>query len=112
MSTACQFPRSARAANMILAVLLALVAPGRAATQPSSADDLLRQAVAKEKAASKDAGYYAWTDRVQKPRGSVTKLMVTTPQGILSRTVAINDRPLTADERKTDDQRINRLLAP
>ncbi len=38
--------------------------------------------------------------------------MISTPVGILSRTVAINDRPLTADERKQDDDRINRLLDP
>jgi hypothetical protein len=73
------------------------------------ANDLLRQAVANEKA-SANSEYFAWMDRVQKPRGSVTKLMVNTPQGILSRTVAINDQPLTADERQQDDERDNRLL--
>ena len=51
-------------------------------------------------------------DRVQKPRGSVTKLMVNTPQGILSRIVAVNDRALTSLERQQDDERINRLLDP
>ena len=54
--------------------------------------------------------YFAWMDRIQKPRGSVTKFMVNTPQGILSRTVAINDQPLSAEERRQDDERDNRLL--
>ena len=73
--------------------------------------DVLRQAVANEKLSAKD-GYFVWTDRLQKPRGSVTKLMVSTPQGILSRTIAINDRALTPDERQQDEDRINRLLDP
>ena len=73
------------------------------------ANDLLRQAVANEKAAA-NGEYFAWMDRVQKPRGSVTKFMVNTPQGILSRTVAINDQPLSAEERRQDDERDNRLL--
>ena len=115
MNSESPLPRPARTAHLILAVLLLLVAPllaARPAAQPVSADDLLRQAVAKEKTAAKDAGYSIWTDRLQKPRGATTKLMVTTPQGIISRTVAINDRPLTAEERSQDDQRINRLLDP
>jgi hypothetical protein len=95
---------------------LALISPALALHRdftepPSKANDLLRQAVAKEKASGKDE-YYAWMNRLQKPRGSVTKLMVNTPQGLLGRTVAINDKALSAEERKQDDERINRLLDP
>ena len=75
------------------------------------ANDLLRQAVANEKLSARE-DYYAWMDRVQKPRGCVTKLMVNTPQGILARIVAFNDRALTPDERQQDDERIDRLLDP
>ncbi len=103
-------------AKFVLAILLILVASALARnpapSDPSQqADDLLRRAVANEKLSAQD-GYFAWTDRLQKPRGSVTKLMVNTPQGILSRTVAINDRALNADEHQQDDDRINRLLDP
>jgi hypothetical protein len=105
---------SARRIAGLLAISFALIAPALAlnpawAEPALRANDLLRQAVAHEKLSAKD-GYFAWTDRLQKPRGSVTKLMVSTPQGILSRTLAINDRPLTAEERKQDDDRIDRLL--
>lgn len=73
--------------------------------------ELLRQAVANEKTSTRDE-YYAWMDRLQKPRGTVTKLMVATPHGILARTIAFNDKPLSATERQQDDDRINRLLDP
>jgi hypothetical protein len=109
-------PLRRRSATLILVIFLALVAPalaGHSDPGPATpaANDLLRQAVASEKLSARD-GYFTWTDRLQKPRGSVTKLMVNTPNGILSRTIALNDKPLTADERTLDDDRINRLLDP
>jgi hypothetical protein len=105
-----------QAAGRIVAIAIALISPAMAsrheAGQPTvRANELLRQVLAKEKPAGKD-DYYAWMDRVQKPRGSVTKLMVNTPSGILSRMVAINDQPLTLLERQQDDERIDRLLEP
>jgi hypothetical protein len=103
-----------RAARVILSMTIALISPALArpgdAALPS-ANDLLRQAVANEKIGSRE-DYYAWIDRLQKPRGSVTKLMVNTPQGILARIVAFNERTLTPDERQQDDERIDRLLDP
>ncbi len=95
-----------------LALLCAALASPRNAGEPAiGANDLLRQAVANEDPGGKH-DYYSWTSRLQKPRGSVTKLMVETPQGILARTVAFNDRALTPAERQQDDARINRLLDP
>lgn len=107
---------SSTTASLILAVALALISPARAlepnpASLPANANDLLRVAVANEKLSQKNQ-YFAWTDRLQKPRGTVTKLMVDTPQGILARTVAVNDKALSPEERKQDDERINRLLDP
>jgi len=101
-------------ARLVLAVSIVLVACSWAKTHadpPQQPNVLLRQAVANQQLSVKD-GYFAWTDRLQKPRGSVTKLMVSTPQGIISRTMAINDRALSDDERQQDDERINRLLDP
>jgi hypothetical protein len=103
-----------RTAGLLLAMAIALVSPTLArpgdVVEPT-ANDLLRQAVANEKIGGSE-DYYAWMDRLQKPRGSVTKLMVNTPQGILARIVAYNERTLTPDERKQDDARIDRLLDP
>jgi len=102
--------RTARLILMTIALISpALARPGDAADP--TANDVLRQAVANEKIGSRE-DYYAWMDRLQKPRGSVTKLMVSTPQGILGRIVSYNDRALTPDERQQDDARIDRLLDP
>ncbi len=118
-----QVPRNLlklRTGNLILAlipaIILALFTPALAfrsdSVEPSvKANDLLRQAVENEKIGSDDE-YYAWMDRLQKPRGSVTKLMVKIPEGILARTLAINDKPLNTVERQQDDERVNRLVDP
>jgi hypothetical protein len=98
-----------RTAGLISAVSVALIctalaSPHNAVEPEVRASDLLRQAVSNEKTGDKQE-YYSWADRVQKPRGSVTKF-------ILARAVAFNDRALTPEERLQDDERINRLLDP
>jgi hypothetical protein len=113
-STNCQLRRwTARLIPAIGTVILcaALAAPCRAGGPIIRANDLLRQAVANERIGGRQ-DYYSWTDRLQKPRGSVTKLMVETPQGILASTLKFNDRSLTPDERRQDDERNRRLLDP
>jgi hypothetical protein len=107
-------------AALLAVMTLAACATGSAATRHAEngsaagnnaalpAGELLRQAVANQKIESGD--YYAWLDRVQKPRGAVTKLMVNTPHGLLARLVAINDKPLTAEEQQFEEQHLNRLL--
>jgi len=106
-----------RVAELAAALALAALFPadGRAQDATSEpavpANALLRQAVAKQELLPA-SGYFTWMDRVEKEQRSVTKRMVMTPDGILSRTVAINDRELSAKERREDDARINRLLDP
>jgi hypothetical protein len=109
-------PLGLRTGTLILAMTIAMISPAQAIrpdlVEPTTRpNDLLRQAVANELPHPADE-FYTWMQRQQKPRGSVTKLMVNTPEGILARTVALNDRALTAEERRQDDQRINRLLDP
>jgi hypothetical protein len=104
--------------TLALGVVLAMLSPALASSvqvpdSAMTANDLLREAAANERSRDKaGSDYLAWMDRVEKPRGSVTKLMVNTPQGILSRTVAINDHALSGAERQQDDERTHRLLDP
>jgi hypothetical protein len=103
-----------RTARLIFVIALALISPALASPPDGGepkANDLLRQAIANEKLSRRD-DYYAWIDRVQKPRGSVTKLMVNTPEGMLARIIALNDHALTPDERRQDDERTRHLLDP
>ncbi len=103
-----------RTAGLIFLTAMALICPALARpgdiVEPT-ANDLLRQAIANENINGRE-NYYTWMDRVQKPHGSVTKLMVNTPQGILARIVSYDDRALTPEQRQQEDERIDRLLEP
>jgi hypothetical protein len=74
--------------------------------------ELVRKAVANEMQNPKSSRFYMWMDCVEKPKGSQTKQMVETPDGLIGRLVAINHEALTPEQRKADDNRINRLLDP
>ena len=74
--------------------------------------ELVRKAVGNELGNLKTDRYFMWMHRTQKAKGSLTKQMIQTPEGIISRIVAINDKPLTPEQRKGDDSRIDRLLDP
>lgn len=79
---------------------------------PQNPADLVRSVIDNELKPRKANELYSWRQRDARSRGATTKLMIETPQGILSRIVAINDLPLNAEQRKKDDERINRLLDP
>src|SRR6266568_4811884 len=118
-----QVPRNLlklRTGNLILAlipaIILALFTPALAfrsdSVEPSvKANDLLRQAVENEKTGSDDE-YYAWMDRLQKPRGSLTKLKAKIHDRTLARTLAMNHKPLKTADRQQEDDRVKRLVVP
>lgn len=72
----------------------------------------MRKAVNNQVQEEDNPRYFMWMQRVQKPKGSETKRVVQMPEGIIGRLVAINDKPLTPEQRKQDDQRLNQLLDP
>ncbi len=95
---------------MLIAAVVALSAEEPEAQPQTPPIELVRKATANEMRNPKSSRFYMWTDRVVKPKGSQTRQMVQTPDGIISRLVAINNEPLTPEQRKADDNRINRLL--
>jgi hypothetical protein len=100
----------------IVAVLVLTIASSAAWAEPSrpsiSANDLARAAVANEHKHSADPIYFLFRQRTEKPKGTQVKQIIETPQGMIGRLLAINDQPLTPEQRRQDDERINRLLDP
>ncbi len=48
--------------------------------------------------------------RTEKPNGSQTKEMIETKEGTIGRLIAINDKPLTDEERQNEESRLQQLL--
>jgi len=106
---------------MVLAAACWLGAPGfgyaaQGAASPQNprpdANDLVRRVMAREvERVRPDSSRWMYRLRKQSQSGAQTRELLETDFGLVARTVEINDRPLTADERRRDDQRLARLLS-
>jgi len=97
---------------MFAAFLPTLCAVQEKPVLPKDPVDLVRTAVTKQLSVRESRPLLTWKERIQKPSRTLTKQLVDTPQGIVGRYIAYNDRPLTAEERQREEFRINRLLDP
>lgn len=102
-------------ASIFVAELPASTSAGASAADNNAlanANELVRRAVQKEvSAVQSEADFWRYRLRKESVSGTQTREMVETKQGIVARTVAVNNRPLTPEERTGDDQRLQRLLA-
>lgn len=72
--------------------------------------EYVRVAIYNELHAHGNGEHFMWKDTDKKPKGTSTKMMVETDQGVIARLVAWNGRPLDAQQRAQDDAKIHRLL--
>ncbi|HEX6879645.1 MAG TPA: hypothetical protein VF135_04705 [Terriglobales bacterium] len=81
---------------------------------PDNPNDLVRVVVHNEVTtpAVRESEFYSWKERIVKPSRTTVRQYVETPQGLLARTLTLNDRPLSKEDRAKEDARIRRLLDP
>ena len=79
---------------------------------PSEAQALVRNAIEKQMQADEAGGgpAFRWILKTNGKRGIQTKELIDTKEGLVARLLAVNDRPPTTEERKADDDRLNKLL--
>jgi hypothetical protein len=82
------------------------VAPPPAET----AQELIRKVIARQLAEEEKTGRYIFRLRRETPEGSWARDIVDTRDGLVARVIAINDQPLSAEERAKDDRRLEKLL--
>jgi hypothetical protein len=91
-------------------IATAMLAAAQAPVYETNPREFVRTAVYNEVHAHSSGEHFMWKDTEKKPKGSTTKLMVETKEGVISRLIAIDGRALNAQERAQDDGRVNRLL--
>ncbi len=81
------------------------------AQQKSDIDpiELVRRAARNEIKATDAQQFYMFKDTTEYKDHSITKEIVRTPQGGLTSTLLLNGRPLTAEERKKDDEKLSKF---
>jgi hypothetical protein len=92
-------------------LVCALSLPLAAQDWKTNPRDLIRRAIANEEKEPAQKAYFMYRDTKRKKDGSTeTKEMLQTPTMMLGRIVAINGQPLTAEQRKNEEGRLNRLV--
>jgi hypothetical protein len=72
---------------------------------------LVRRTVQSEVAANNGSTKVMFMDRKETPHGSQTKLMIETRDGMAGMTVAVNDKPLTPEQRQAEENRLAGLIS-
>jgi len=100
------------------ALFLARILPGIfallaavSAQQPPPAE-LVRDAIQNQMNADAHSHLFAWTQRNYRGRSTQVERLVDTPQGIVSRVVLIDDKPLSPAQRSAEDERSRKMLDP
>ncbi len=88
------------------------MAPGfsRQQTPPEPPVQLVRETVRNETDSSNGSFKYMFCDLKQTPSGSETKLTIETRDAMAGMLIAINGKPLTADQKKAEQDRVERFV--
>jgi hypothetical protein len=81
-----------------------------AQNSPQAPIDLVRETVKTEIASASDCPHFMFLERKQTPNGSQTRLVVETSQATAGMLVALNDKPLSPEQRHAEDLRLRDLM--
>ena len=100
----------------LLAVITATVADARSAKPqaalPDDANQLVREAVQNElNGEGKDHTHWRYHLHREDERGSQDREVIETKEGSLAKTLLINGRPLTPEQRDLDEERMKKLVS-
>jgi hypothetical protein len=76
----------------------------------ASAHELVNRAVQNELKAAESNSHYMYLVRKQTPQGSSVKQVAETKDGEVSYLLKMNDQPLSADQRRSEDEKMQKLL--
>jgi hypothetical protein len=86
------------------------VAQQSPAAPQGSAQELVRRVIANEDKASTEHLRFMYRLRTETPKaGAVTKELVETNEGAVARLIAVNDKAPSAEDRRKDDERLQKL---
>lgn len=101
---------SGRRTLTITAAAIALMFSA-ATAQPTqmSPQELMRRVAANEIRANNNPSLFMYKDTIQYKNRSITKQVIETEQGNLGRTITINGKPLSPDDRTKEDHRLEKF---
>ena len=95
-----------------VSLLTATALHGQKVVAPSPDDALVKRALAAEVRAAQDMQHpMRYHLRKSTPRLTSTKIIFETKDGAVARLIAINDKPLSAEDERKEQDRLNQLLS-
>ena len=93
-------------------LILALNPAGLTQTSsvPGDPTELVRKAVQNELNASSGSAHFMFRGTKTTPKGSTTKIYVETSEATAGKAVAYDGKPLTAEQRREEDERLERVV--
>jgi len=101
-----------RALSLACILLGAFALLTTASGQQPPAGELVREVIQNQLKDNSHTYFFAWTQRNYKGHGTQVERLVETPQGTVSRVVLIDDKPLSPEQRKAEDERARKMLDP
>jgi hypothetical protein len=101
--------------RVILSAMLAVLffpasAPSAQQEATTPPAQLVHETVQNEIKSNDDPAKFMFRDRKETPKGSQTKLVVETREAMAGVLVAINDHPLTPEQRRAEEARLERFM--
>jgi len=105
-------PIGSRISSWILLLTACVAAQQTTGPSPADPGKLVRKAVQNEiTTAGEDTGRFMFRGIKTTPRGSTTKLYVETREATAGLVIAYNGQPLTPDQRRAEEARVERFLS-
>ena len=100
-----------KALGLLVSFIVGSAIFASAQTQPNiTANELVRRVIQNEERANSGGTRYMYKLRTIKPERTVEKEMVETNDGTVARLLSVNDKPLTSDQRASDEKKLNKLV--
>ena len=100
-------------ACIVLALSAIAAIPKEARAQGTPPLELVRTAIENELKDNDQTHLYSWKERKRRtPRGTQVEHLVKTPSGVVSRVVLIDEKPLTAEQQATEEERLRKATDP
>lgn len=94
----------------LAAAILLVACPALAEIPSVTPAELVRRTVQNELQSNGPPGKYMFRDHKKGAHGSETKLMVETRDALAAVVIAIDDKPLTPEQRKREKERVDRFI--
>jgi len=103
---------SLRTVTIACALVAAISLPVAAAAQQTPPRDLVRMALQNEMNDDSHFHLFTWKERKKRDHDTQMEQLVATPNGIVSRVMLIDDKPLNSTQQAEERERIRKMLDP